>query len=108
MLSSFDQGIESVALRGGLTRDIEYAHEETICFSLWSEIAGESESEQRSEKPSDARMRNLGRGSTVGGSDERDGQKRFFAKFVIDLLVETPLRCCAGVGRTVDAGDLLS
>lgn len=107
MLSSLDNGTESVALRGGLSKDMEYAHVERVSFSRWSKIEGESESgsEQRSEKPSEARTRYLGSGFIVGGSDERESQKRFLAKFVTDLLVEIPLLGCDGVGRTVDAGD---
>lgn len=77
---------------------------ERICFNFWSVTEGDSESEQRSEKPSDARTRNLGRGSIVGGSDERNGQN-IFAKLATDLLFEFPVLRCDGVGRTVDAGD---
>jgi hypothetical protein len=78
---------------------------ERTCFIFWSKTEGESESEQRSEKPSDASIRNLGRGSIVGGSDERNGQKRCFAKLAADFLLEFPVVCCDGVVRTVDAGD---
>ena len=76
---------------------------ERMCFIFWSETGGgsESEPEQRSEKPSDARIRNLGRRSIVGGSDERNGQKRCLAKPVTDLLFEVPVFCCEGV----DGGD---
>ena len=75
-----------------------------MLFSLISGTDGESESEQRSRKPSDARTRNLGRGFIVGGSDKREGRKRFLAKFATDLVAEKPLVCRDGVGRTFDAG----
>lgn len=106
ILSFFDQGTASVALWGGLSRDIECAHPERMLFSLLSgtDGGGESESEQRSKKPSDARTRNLGSGFIVGGSDEREDRKRFLAKFATDLVAEMPLVCCDGVGRIVDAG----
>lgn len=84
---------------------MEYAQAERTCLSFWSQTEGESESEHRSEKPSDARTRNLGNGFIVGGSNERDGQKRFFAKFVTDLLLEIPVFCCDGVVMAVDEGD---
>jgi len=88
ILSSVDHGRESVSVTGGRTRDIEYAQDAIMYFSLSLEVEGGRASEQISENPSDARMRNFGSGFTVCGSAEREGQKRFLAKFANVLVIE--------------------
>ena len=71
---------------------MEYAQDEIMCFILSFEAEGASESEQRSEKPSVARIRNRGRGFMVGGSgDGRGDQKKSLARLVFALRVELSL-----------------